>query len=816
MNILFILLIALSMILIPNILICLDKDMKKGKRIVFSTIINFCIFIVCLILNKYIFKSLSIKLYYYLIFYIISMIGCFIIKRNVSTNKGIMINRLIFLLLISLAITTSFIPLFNNLKFGLDLQGGFEILYKVNSIDGSPMDSEKIKATYKTLLKRIDSLGVSEPEIEIEGNDKIRVKLAGVKNPDEARNTLSSVATLSFRDTNDQLLMSSDVLKAGGAKLSQDQSGNPAVALSVKDKNKFYEVTNKLSKSENKLMVVWLDYNELFDSYKSEGNLCGTKNSNCLSAATVSQGFASDVIIQGNFTKEEASNLVDLINSGSLPAKLTEISSNTVGASFGDATLTSTLYAGIIAIILIMLFLIVVYHFVGLISSISMLLYTFLAFATFWTVGGVLTLPGIAALVLGVGMAVDSNVITFSRIKDELYKGKSLPMAFSEGSKESFSAILDSNLTTLIIAVIMFIFGESSIKGFATMLIITVLVTMFTMVFITRIIMSVFIKSNYFNDKLMLFINVKESNIPDIKKNEKIKYQPFKNINFLKHSKLFIAISSILIALGGLIALFYGFKLSIDYEAGTSISIITNEKVDNKNIDSSLNELGLKARKININKNQVDIRVKSALDGNKVKSVKSYFENKYKAKVNIGVVTNIVKQELIKNATLAIILSFVGIIIYVGIRFKFSYAIGGVVALLHDVAMMFAMFAIFRLELGSLFIAAVLAIIGYSINDTIVVFDRIRENLDGVDYKKITALDLVNICNQSIASTFGRTIYTTFTTLLPIIALTILASSGIMTFNIAMLIGLIAGTYSSIFIAGVIFIAIETKKIKNK
>ena len=348
------------------------------------------------------------------------------------------------------------------------------------------------------------------------------------------------------------------------------------------------------------------------------------------------------------------------------------------------------------------------------------------------------------------------------------------------------------------------------------MLIITVLVTMFTMVFITRIIMSVFVKSNYFNDKLMLFINVKESNIPDIKKNEKIKYQPFKNVNFLKHSKLFIAISSILIVIGGLIALFYGFKLSIDYEAGTSISIITNEKVDNKNINSSLNELGLKARKININKNQVDIRVKNALDGNKVKSVKSYFENKYKAKVNIGVVTNIVKQELIKNATLAIILSFVGIIIYVGIRFKFSYAIGGVVALLHDVAMMFAMFAIFRLELGSLFIAAVLAIIGYSINDTIVVFDRIRENLDGVDYKKITALDLVNICNQSIASTFGRTIYTTFTTLLPIIALTILASSGIMTFNIAMLIGLIAGTYSSVFIAGVIFIAIETKKIKNK
>ena len=397
-------------------------------------------------------------------------------KRKVIVSVSVMIAIII-------GVCFALIPIFKDLKFGLDLQGGFEVLYKVESIDGSKMTKEKLTATYKTLSKRIDSLGVSEPEIILEGNDKIRVKLAGVTNPEEARNQLSTVATLSFRDTDDNLLMNSDVLKAGGAKVSEDSSGNPAVLLTVKDKDKFYQVTNKISKKTNNTIVIWLDYNSEKNSYNNEKQLCGTSESNCLSAATVSEGFASNVIIQGNFEQEEVENLVDLINSGSLPSKVTEISSKTVGASFGDATLTKTLVAGIIGIALIIILLLVVYHFAGLISSIAMLLYTFLVFFVFWLIGGVLTLPGIAALVLGIGMAVDANVITFARIKDELYKGKSLQNAFKEGTKTSLRAILDSNLTTLLVAIIMFKFGESSVKGFATVLIITVMVTMFTMVF---------------------------------------------------------------------------------------------------------------------------------------------------------------------------------------------------------------------------------------------------------------------------------------------------------------------------------------------
>ena len=732
-------------------------------------------------------------------------------KKKKDGKKKVVVASTV-LIAIVVAICFLFVPLFGSLKFGLDLQGGFEVLYKAESIDGSKMNSSKLTATYKTLSKRIDSLGVSEPEIILEGNDRIRVKLAGVKDPEEARTQLSTVATLSFRDSSDKLLMTSDVLSSGGAKIGQDAKGNPAVSLSVKDKDKFYEVTKAISTTQDKLIVIWLDYED-GDSYQAEGNKCGSSGSRCLSAATVSQGFASDVIIQGNFTQDEVSNLVDLINSGSLPSKLVEISSNTVGASFGDETLSTTLTAGIIGILLIMLLLMIVYHFSGFLSSVSMMMYAFLVFLVFWIVGGVLTLPGIAALVLGIGMAVDSNVIMFSRIRDELHNGKSLKTAFLNGSSASLSSIVDANVTTLIVAIIMFIFGESSIKGFATMLIITVLVTMFTMVFITRMLMKLFVNSNFFDNKTNLFINVKKENIPDVSKNEEVKVKAFSKTNFFKHKRLAICLSLLIIIAGAIIFACHGFNLSIDYRAGTNVAIATTDKISDKELKADFKELKYEISDITRSSGEVDVRIDKAFNGEEVKTVNKYFEDKYKAKVNIGVVSNVVKKELIKNAILSVLIALLGIILYVSIRFKFSYAIGGVVALMHDVLIIFALFAITRFEVSTMFIAAVLAIIGYSINDTIVSFDRIRENLQGKDYKKLTYDKLQEICNESIRQTFTRTIYTTITTLIPVIALLVLGSRGIFTFNMAMLFGLIAGTYSSIFIATIIFMVIEKRSL---
>ena len=734
--------------------------------------------------------------------------------KKKKTGKGKAIKTTVIMLLLMVAIGFLFVPLFKNLKFGLDLQGGFEILYKARPVDNSKMTQSKMTATYKTLSRRIDSLGVSEPEIIIEGNDKIRVKLAGVKNPEEARTQLSTVASLTFRDTEDNLLMTSDVLKAGGAKISQDDSGTPAVLLTVSDVDTFYSVTNRISQQENNVIVIWLDFNELTDSYSKEGQLCGTDESNCLSAATVSQGFASNVIIQSkSFTYDEVSNLVDLINSGSLPSKLEEISSTTVGASFGDQTLHTTFVAGLIAIAAIILILILVYHFAGFVSAVSMFIYTFLVFAVFWIVGGVLTLPGIAALVLGIGMAVDSNVITYARIREELLKGKSLPNAFREGSKSSFSAILDSNLTTLIVAVIMFIFGESSIKGFATMLIITIIVTMFTMVFLTRTILKLFVKTEFFDDKIQLFINVNPKDVPNVSKGESVKPNRFHKFDFLKYRWVCLGISGFIILIGCIFLGVKGFNLSIDYKTGTDVTIVSDQKLSKKGLEKDLKELKLEASSISISSDEASIRIDDAVGGEKVKEINRYFEDKYEAKVNIGVVTNIVQRELVKNAILAVLIALLGIIVYVAIRFKFSYAVGGVLALLHDVLIMFSIFAIFRFQVSSMFIAAVLAIIGYSINDTIVSFDRIRENVHNYDAKKLTADKLEELSNQSIQETFTRTIYTTITTLLPVVVLMLLGSSGIFTFNMAMLVGLIAGTYSSIFIATVFFLMIEKKNL---
>lgn len=713
--------------------------------------------------------------------------------------------RTILILLLSIGVGLGFIPLFQNLNFGLDLQGGFEVLYGVSSIDNSKMTKEKLTSTYKTMIKRIDVLGVSEPEVILEGNDKIRVKLAGIKNQEEARRVLSTTASLSFRDVNDNLLMTSDVLRGGGAKLTVDNSGYPAVLLGVKDKEKFYEVTNKVKDYQDNKMVIWLDFDELTNSYSREKASCGaSSDSKCLSAATVSQGFASDVIIQGNFTEDEAKDLVELINSGSLPTKLTEISSKTVGASFGEATLENTLIAGIIGIVAIMVLMIILYRFTGLLSSVSILIYSFLVFLVFWVVGGVLTLPGIAAMVLGIGMAVDANVITFARIKEELQKGKKLKDAYQAGTKQSFSTILDSNLTTLLVAIILFVLGESSVKGFATMLIITIAVTMFTMVFLTRLLMKSFVKNGYFEDKLKTFIGLKP------KKETKLS-----QFDFVKPMKKCLIISGVIILVGiGCIG-WKGLKLGIDYQGGSDITIKTTQNLDQNALKDDIKELKLQLTETEVLSDGAYIKIQDVLENEQVKTVSSYFEEKYEAKVDIGVVSNIVKEDLTKNALLSVAFALIGIIIYISIRFRLSYAIGSVVALLHDILITISIFAIFRLEVSVMFIAALLAIIGYSINATIVSFDRIRENLkqDKKDPKKRTYEDLKEIVNHSIRQTVMRSIYTTITTMLPVLALIFLGSYEILNFNLAMLIGLIAGTYSSIFIASGIYLMIEKRRV---
>lgn len=692
------------------------------------------------------------------------------------------------------------IPIFKNINYGLDLQGGFEVLYEIEPLDGNELTSDMVYNTYKAILKRVDILGVNEPEISIEDNNKIRIALAGIKNKEEAREVISSTAVLSFRDYNDNLLMTSDVL-GGAAKVTTDQYGHPAVSLSIKDTDKFYTVTSKVKDMNNNVIVIWLDYDETTDSFSKEKDKCGSlSNSRCLSYARVDKAFASDVIIQGNFTTEEATSLVELINSGSLPTKLSEISSRTVEATYGEAALNKTLIAGIIGIILVLIIMIAMYHFSGLIAGTALILYTMLSFLVFYLIEGTLTLPGIAAMLLGIGMAVDASVISFERIKDQLKIGKNLKTAVAIGNKESLSSILDANITTMIVAVILFILGQSSVKGFATMLIINILLTIIVLVFLSKVVIAFFANTGVFDNKINLFIGLSKKKIIPAKEVR----IPFKKLDFVKSRKIVLPIV-LLVLVGGLTySIITNFNFAVDFTGGTSITVNTTEDIDLKNYTVS---------KLDKTKDSTTIVIKEKLTKEEIESLSNTLEEDYHTTSNIYVVSDMVKKQLIKNAILAVLISLIGIIIYVSFRFRFNYAISGIIALIHDALITIIFFGIFKLQIDSVFIAAILTIIGYSINDTIVTFDMIRRNYKERNITKKE--DLPELVNDSVRLTFFRSLMTTATTIVPIICLIVLGSHEILNFNIALLVGFIAGVFSSIYISNSLWLILEGKRLSK-
>lgn len=721
--------------------------------------------------------------------------------------KSKFVKRIIVFLFVIALFSLIYIPLFNDMKFGLDLKGGFEVLYKVKRSDGKKLKSSDLDSTYHVLKNNVDSLGVSEPEITKEGNDRIRVKLAGVTDIESARKVLSSVANISFRDIDNKLLMDSSVIKA--AKLSYDESGKPAISLQINNnkKDKFLDVTTKISSMESgkNIMVIWYNYETGVNSYEKDKDTCGDEGSDCLSAATVSQGFSSDVIITGNFEKEEAERIATSINAGSISTKLTEISSSNVNASYGKGVLSKTLLAGIVGMIIVILFMSILYKFSGFISGLNLLLYMLLVMGVFWLIGGVLTLPGIAALVLGIGMAVDSCVITNERVIEELNKNSSLKNAYENGNKESWSSIFDANVTTFIVAIVLFIFGQSSVKGFATMLIITIFATMFIMVFLNRKILKAFVKTGFFDKNPGKFIRYKKKN------NKEFKEIKIDSISLIK--KCMITTCSYLI-IGIIILVVTGLNLGIDFRSGTDITLSAKD-MKLSDVKKDFKDLGYDVVSINKQENnEIYVKLNNELKEKGINKVNNYFGDKYNAKTEINVVTNIVRQELVKNAIYSVLLASIFIIIYISLRFKFSFAISSILALVHDVLFVIILFSLFKIEVNVIFICAILTIVGYSINNTIVVFDRIRENFHSYG-NKITKNDLKIIVNKSISESFKRSIYTTITTLIPIICLIIIGSKGILTFNIAMIFGLIAGCYSSILLAGQIWYLIESRKYKD-
>ena len=716
----------------------------------------------------------------------------------------------ILVLTLAMIVGINFPKVYDNINLGLDLQGGFEIVYEVSPLDGQS-EIPEMSAVAKAIQKRIDVLGVNEPEIIIEGDNRIRVQLAGVKDQDQARRVLTATANMTFRDSDDKLLMDATVIKEGGAALGF-QDGLPVVSLKIADTDKFYEVTSDLAKRSDNTMIIWLDYDESVDSYKEqfEAYVKEGKPYSYISAASVNSGINGDAIISGNFTQAEAKELADLINSGSLPVKMTELYSNVVSAELGVDAFTKTVFAGSMGYLAVLIFMIAVYRLPGLISAIMLVLYLFAVLFIYNLMGGVFTLPGIAALVLGVGMTVDANVITFERIKDELYKGKSVRKAFDEGSKLAFGTIFDGQFTTFIAAVILYILGTGSVKGFATMLMITIVCTMVITVYVVKFLLGLIVSSGLVDNKKSWFA-VSLKNIPDLSKGEEQKYfGPFNNIDFIGIFKkaIYVPIAIVAIALVfGLVNTFGGngfLNLGIDFASGTKITVQADETLVAEEVKAKFAELGFETAQIQLsgdNNEMAAVSIKEAIDQERLYELKEDLYEYYGHEASDSVVTAVVGKELVRNAVYAMGIAWIAMLAYVTIRFKMDYAISCIVALIHDILIVMAIVGIFRIEVSSNLVAVILSIIGYSINDSIVMFDRIRELVNTREMGRNKEEFYRNIVNEACQQTSIRSFITTLTTLFPMLALIFFGSESLMAFNVSMTVGLIAGTYSSLFLA---------------
>ncbi|MDO5374595.1 MAG: protein translocase subunit SecDF [Staphylococcus rostri] len=694
-----------------------------------------------------------------------------------------------------------------DVNLGLDLQGGFEVLYQVDPLQkGDKIDSTAVESTAKTLERRVNVLGVSEPKIQVEDKNRIRVQLAGVKDQTQARKILSSQANLTIRDADDKVLLTGKDLVQGSAKQEFKQNTNaPAVTFKLKDSKKFAKVTEEISKKDENVMVVWLDFQK-GDSYQDEKV---KEDPKYISAASVEQAIDSESVeISGGFQGEdgiaEAKQIADLLNSGSLPVNLKEIYSTSVGAQFGQDALDKTIFASILGIGIIFAFMLLFYHIPGAIAVITLTTYIYLTMVAFNFIGGVLTLPGLAALVLGVGMAVDANIIMYERIKDEIRIGRTLKQAYKKANKSSFITILDANLTTVLAATVLFFFGESSVKGFATMLLLAILMSFVTAVFLTRILLSLLVHSNFFKKKMWLF-GVRRKDIHDINEGYDVPdlHTPYDKIDFMKLAKPLFAFSGIVIIAGVIIISIFKLNLGIDFTSGTRVDFQAEQRLQQTQIEKKMEDIGLKPNQMSIGgdkEQNASMQYKRDLTKEEISKLKSTLNDAYNADPSVNTVSPTIGQELAKNAMLAVILASIGMIIYITLRFEWRMGISSIISLLHDAFMIIAVFSLLRLEVDITFIAAVLTIIGYSINDTIVTFDRVREMLANV--KVITKESQIDyIVNSSIRQTLTRSINTVLTVVVVVVALLIFGASSIFNFSLALLIGLVSGVYSSIFIA---------------
>lgn len=679
-----------------------------------------------------------------------------------------------------------------SIPLGLDLSGGVSITYQV--VDENPSAEDMSDTIYK-LQKRVDSYSTEASVYQV-GDDRITVEIPGVQDANEILEDLGNPGSLEFQMPDGMVFMTGDMVEDAQGATATDRYGNKQYIVSLKLTDEGAKIFGEVT-SENIGKNLPIVYDGETISYPQV-------------QSAITGGEAQ---ITGMSSFEEADNLATQIRIGSLSLQLSELESSVVGAQLGSQAISSSLKAGAIGLAIVMVFMIIMYAVPGIAASLALAIYTTLVIATLYLFEITLTLPGIAGIILGIGMAVDANVIVFARIREEIATGKSVQTSMKIGFQKAMSAILDGNITTLIAAVVLMALGSGTVKGFAYTLMIGIILSLFTAMVVTRYILYSLYALGLKSEKL--YGRAKER----------------KSIDFIGKKAVFFTISGIIIA-AGLIsmgvhsategkALNYG----LDFMGGTSTTAdfgkdMTIEDIENDivpYVEKVTGDSDVQATKVE-GTTQVTIKTRTLSLDERQELEDTLAEN---CDVDASTITSqsissTISGEMRSDALKAVIVSCIFMLLYIWFRFKdIRFAASAILALVHDVLVVITVYALVRISVGSTFIACVLTIVGYSINDTIVIFDRIRENL-ALKTGKQTAEELREVANKSLTQTLSRSINTSITTFIMVVMLYILGVASIRDFSLPLMAGLVCGAYSSICIATELWYVMKVHLGKNK
>lgn len=725
-----------------------------------------------------------------------------------KTKRNAVLVIIAFLLVLGVAIYTAIFGVADRgkveyIKLGLDLKGGLSVTYEIQEDDYSDKDLEDTK--YK-IEQRVEAY-TNEYSVYEDGDKKITAEIPGVTNADEILNALNIEGKLEFLDPDNytkwsqgqeyEAALTGDDIKNATAGIDSDNGNDNVVQLAFTDEGaqKFADVT-----AANVGNIVYIIY-----------------DNKVVSAPTVQSaitGGSAEINKIGSY--EEAEQLATTIRIGALPLTLKQVRSNIVGATLGSDAISTSLKAGAIGIALVFLIMIIVFRIPGLVASFALAFYTILDLLVLNLFNVTLTLPGIAGVILSVGMAVDANVIIFTRIKEELADGKSVKQAVKGGFHNALSAIIDGNVTTLIAALVLGIFGTGTIKGFAITLAIGVVLSVFTALAVSQSLLTALVNLGVTDAKYF-----------------GVAREP-KKTNFVKAGK-FCMLGSLIVIIACFCMMPVNNKskgsplnFSVEFAGGTSLTVGFDKEYSLSEAEkdivpviaeaAGIGEAGISVQTVS-GTNEIVFKMPElsddGTDDSQMSKVRSALTDKLGADVKeANVISGSVSSEMSKNAIFSVILAAILMLIYIAIRFHdVKFGASAVIALLHDVAMVFCLYIILRLTVGNTCIACLLTIVGYSINATIIIFDRVRENIGVMKPKKVSYKDIVNL---SINQTFSRTIYTSLTTFVTIFVLYIMGVASIKEFALTLMAGVVIGAYSSVCITGPLWYYMKTKLGKTE